>query len=109
MAAHAARTREFDAVTAERDALLAMLMSMRASGRWEVADPPVLDSVMATAGGASTAPFKLFDGDNVTGLTAAAPVEERAKLYASSASGAAGSSTSLRSSTCAAAQYFSMP
>ena len=41
-----------------------------------------------TAGGASTALFKLHDGDQVTGLAASAPVDERARLYVSAASGA---------------------
>lgn len=41
-----------------------------------------------TAGGASTALFKLHDGDQVTGLAAGAPADERARLYVSAASGA---------------------
>ena len=42
----------------------------------------------ATAGGASTALFKLHHGDQVTGLAAGAPADERARLYVSAASGA---------------------
>lgn len=41
-----------------------------------------------TAGGAFKALFKLHDGDQVTGLAAGAPADERARLYVSAASGA---------------------
>ena len=41
-----------------------------------------------TAGGSSKALFKLHDGDQVTGLAAGAPADERARLYVSAASGA---------------------